>query len=211
MKRTSLGPVWMWVILAFGMLECLPGVSAQSSDSFTIKTVVGTGVAGYNGDGGRGTATQISGVRFITADSEGNVYFSDTGNNRVRKLSVSGIVSTVAGTGRDAYRGDGGPAFAADISRPLGIAVNSSGNLCFVDAGNIHIRKISISGTMTLLTLDRLIYPGTCTSLKSTIGAYVELIEPASSPRSWAKARRATTGTTYLPRRRESQTQWRLL
>jgi len=79
----------------------------------------------------------------VVADAADNFYISDSSNNRIRRVdAVTGLISTVAGTGTPGYSGDGGPATAAMISNPAGIVIDGAGNLYFADAGNHAIRRI---------------------------------------------------------------------
>jgi uncharacterized protein (TIGR03437 family) len=113
-----------------------------------ISTFAGTGVSGYSGDGGPAISAKIGPVAHmgIAADSAGNVYFTDEGNNRVRMVNTAGIISTVAGNGLASFSGDGGPATAAGISNPVDLALDSAGNLYIVDYGNNRIRKVALGG-----------------------------------------------------------------
>ena len=115
-----------------------------------ISTVAGTGVKGFSGDGGPATAAQISGVAHmgLVVDSAGNLYFSDEGNHRVRRVSPSGIINTVAGNGLSSFSGDGGPATAAGLNNPLDLALDSAGNLYIADDGNNRIRKVALGATL---------------------------------------------------------------
>ena len=93
-----------------------------------ISTVAGTGTASYSGDGGVASSATINGPTGIAIDSNGNVYFSDFFNHRVRKITVStGIITTYAGTGSASYSGDGGAASSATLNRPNGLCMDSSG------------------------------------------------------------------------------------
>ena len=85
----------------------------------------------------------------VAVDSAGNLFFSDTNNNRVRKVDTSGNISTVAGTGTDGFNGDGIAATSADLSFPTGIAIDPAGNLFIVDAGNERVRKVDTSGNIS--------------------------------------------------------------
>jgi DNA-binding beta-propeller fold protein YncE len=82
----------------------------------------------------------------VAIDSAGNVYIADTLNNRIRKVS-NGIITTVAGGGSQGL-GDGGPATSAQLSAPIGVAVDSAGNLYIADLNNYRIRKVS-NGVIT--------------------------------------------------------------
>jgi hypothetical protein len=110
-----------------------------------ITTIAGNGIGGYSGDGGPATSAQISWPYGIAVDSSGNLYVADTQNNRIRKVTPEGMITTVAGNGNEGYNGDGGPADSAQIKWPEGIAVDSAGNLYIADTGNNCIRKVTPS------------------------------------------------------------------
>jgi len=108
-----------------------------------ISTVAGTGVFGFSGDGGAATAAQLSYPYGISLDSAGNLYIADLGNQRIRKVdAVTGLISTVAGTGVYGFSGDGGAATAAQLSYPAGISFDSAGNFYIADLSNHRIRKV---------------------------------------------------------------------
>jgi sugar lactone lactonase YvrE len=111
-----------------------------------ITTVAGNGTAGYSGDGGAATSAQISYPYGIALDSSGNLYIADTHNHRIRKVSTSGIITTVAGNGTGGYNGDNISATSAELNAPSGVALDSAGNLYIADLGNSRIRKVSTSG-----------------------------------------------------------------
>ena len=115
----------------------------------TVTTVAGTGERGYGGDGGRAVEAQLNGPIGVAVDADGNLYFSDIGNDRVRRVDTRGIITTVAGTGEEGYSGDGGPSVEAQLSAPRGLAVDSSGNLFIADTGNHAIRRVDTTGTIT--------------------------------------------------------------
>jgi sugar lactone lactonase YvrE len=85
----------------------------------------------------------------LVMDAAGNIFVTDSDNNRVRKISTSGVITTVAGNGQSAYSGDGGPAVNAALYSPLGLALDEAGNLFIADALNGRIRKVSASGIIT--------------------------------------------------------------
>ena len=115
----------------------------------TISTFAGTGTSGYSGDGGPATAAELNTPTGITFDTAGNLFFTDFFNNRVRKISTSGIITTVAGTGVSGYAGDGGPATDAKFSSPSGICFDHFGNLYFTDGSLEGVRKVTPAGIIS--------------------------------------------------------------
>ena len=116
-----------------------------------IETVVGNGIPEYSGDGGPAVQAQISKPRGMAVDTDGNLYFADGGNQVIRKVDPSGIITTIAGNGTAGYSGDLGPAVQAQISGPRDVAMDADGNLCFADAGNYVIRKVDSNGIITTI------------------------------------------------------------
>ena len=113
------------------------------NSSGIINTIVGTGVAGFSGDGGQATVAELFHPTCISFGCQGNLYISDYGNNRIRKVTSSGVISTVAGNGTGAYSGDGGQGTLAEINTPIGIAVDAIGNMYIADASNNRVRKLT--------------------------------------------------------------------
>lgn len=118
-----------------------------------ITTVAGNGVQGFSGDGGPATAAQLFMPRGLAVDAAGNLLIADFGNNRVRRVSTSGIITTVAGNGVPGFSGDGGAATAAQLSLPYAVAVDAAANIVFTDLNNRRVRRVSPSGIVALLTL----------------------------------------------------------
>ncbi|MFI9588329.1 RICIN domain-containing protein [Streptomyces sp. NPDC052236] len=114
-----------------------------------ISTVAGTGAAGFSGDNGPAVSAQLNYPRAVAVDSAGSVYITDTNNHRVRKITTDGKISTVAGAGTAGFSGDDGPATAARLHTPLGVAVDSTGVLHITDHGNHRIRKITTDGKIS--------------------------------------------------------------
>ena len=114
-----------------------------------ITTIVGIGTPGYSGDGGQATIAEIYQPYAIIFDMVGNLYFSDLGNNVIRKVNTAGIITTVAGIGTVGYSGDGGQATAAELNSPNGVEVDAFGNLYIADENNNVVRKVNTVGIIT--------------------------------------------------------------
>jgi sugar lactone lactonase YvrE len=109
----------------------------------TVRTIAGTGTAGNGGDGGPATAADINFPGDLEIGPDGNLYFADTNNSKVRMIDLTtGIITTIAGTGQRGYSGDGGLASTAMLSRPFGVAFDAAGDLYVSDTFNGRIRKI---------------------------------------------------------------------
>ena len=129
----------------------LAAASAQTSADPTITTVAGTGETAYGGDGGAAVEAQLNFPRGVAVDGAGNFYIADTENHRIRKVDPSGVITTIAGTGRRGFGGDGALAVQAGLSSPWGVAVDGAGNLYIADVGNYRIRKVDRSGIITTI------------------------------------------------------------
>lgn len=100
-------------------------LSISNAQSQIITTFAGNGSSGFSGDNGLATAAKIGFPGRIAIDDTANVYFADTYNNRIRKISAAtGIITTVAGTGTAGYNGDGALATASQLNYPFGVAVD---------------------------------------------------------------------------------------
>jgi uncharacterized protein (TIGR03437 family) len=115
-----------------------------------ISTFAGTNCCyGFAGDGGPANAAVLNHPVGLAFDSSGNLYIGDSNNNRIRMVSPSGIITTVAGNGNPGSAGDGGPAINAELNSPFGIAFDPYGNLYIADGGNNRIRVLMTNGTIT--------------------------------------------------------------
>jgi len=118
----------------------------------TIQTVAGNNAPGYFGDNGLATNAELSQPYGVAVDGAGNIYLSDSANNRVRVVNhATGNITTYAGTGFNTYGGDGGPAVNASIYRPYGLAVDAAGNLYIADNGNSRVRRVGTDGKITTI------------------------------------------------------------
>jgi trimeric autotransporter adhesin len=116
-----------------------------------ITTVAGNGTQGFSGDGGAATAASLNFPNSIAINSSGELYISDSNNNRIRKVSTEGIITTIAGNGTADFGGDGGQATAASLNRCGDIILDGAGNLIISDRGNHRIRKISTTGIINTI------------------------------------------------------------
>ncbi|HEY3129921.1 MAG TPA: IPT/TIG domain-containing protein [Acidobacteriota bacterium] len=152
-----------------------------------ITTVVGSGQAGFSGDNGPATLAALNGPSGIAVDVVGNLFLADAGNHRIRKVSTSGIITTVAGSGpigegAGGFSGDNGPATAAVLNTPFGVAVDATGNIFIADTGNHRIRKIGTDGIITTVAGNGLAGgsfsgddgPATLAGLAAPIGVVVD-------------------------------------
>jgi sugar lactone lactonase YvrE len=129
-----------------------------------ITTVAGQGTAGYSGDGGLATNAELNNPLAVLADTVGNLYIGDTFNNVVRKVDLTGKITTIAGTGAGAGTGswsladpnggsggDGGPATQAQLNGPNGMALDGNGNLYIADTWNGAVRRVDGTGTISVV------------------------------------------------------------
>src|SRR5258705_1985462 len=98
-----------------------------------ITTLAGTGLAGYSGDNGSAAKAQLNNPYGITRGADGALYICDMENHRIRKVSRDGNITTLAGTGKRGYFGDGGPALKAELNEPYEVRFDKAGNMFFVE------------------------------------------------------------------------------
>gem|GEM_PF-802471 len=122
---------------------CIRKVNAATG---RISTLAGSSTSGFAGDGGPAAGARFADLLGIAADKNGNVFVADVFNNRIRKITAAGTVSTVAGTGTDGYNGDNRAATTANLKMPYDVTVDNSGNLYIADTYNERIRVVNTSG-----------------------------------------------------------------
>jgi sugar lactone lactonase YvrE len=138
-----------------------------------ITTVAGTGERGYSGDGGSATAARFNEPNGIAVDAQGNVYVADSANHAIRRIDRNtGVITTLAGTGRGGYSGDDGPATQARLNAPHHVEIDDDGKLYIEDTGNHCIRMVDSEGIIQTIV-------GTCEPGFSGDGG------PARSARLW--------------------------
>lgn len=108
-----------------------------------IDAIVGTGEAGFSGDGGPAAKARLNQPFDVVYDRDGNLYLSDTGNQRIRRVDAkTGVITTVVGDGSKGFAGDGGPATSAKLDEPYGMAIDGDGTLYFADRLNRRVRRV---------------------------------------------------------------------
>jgi uncharacterized protein (TIGR03437 family) len=140
------GAVWIAEYFGNRVRKLIPGSA--------ILTVAGNGAGGFNGDSLPATSAQLQTPGAAALSPSGDLYIADSGNNRIRKVTASGIITTFAGTGSPGYSGDGGQAASAQLNLPRGIAFDAAGNLYIADTNNNRIRLVTPGGLTTTIAGD---------------------------------------------------------
>jgi len=149
-------------------ISAVPALHAQTG-TWVIDTIAGTDRP--INDGARGFNALIDTPGSVVIDSAGNTIFADSGNHRVRRIGADGYISTIAGTGEPGYSGDGGPAIAATLITPQGLALDSAGNLYVSDYTANVVRKIGTDGIIT--TVAGTGYPGNAGTGGKAVSAFL--------------------------------------
>jgi len=130
--------------------DCINNRVRMVDTNGIITTVAGNGSSTYSGDNSWATNAGLSSPIGVAIDGPGNLLVADAGNSRVRKVNAAtGIITLVAGTGTNAFSGDGGLATNASLNLPAGIAADTSGNIYIADANNFRVRRVDNSGVIT--------------------------------------------------------------
>ena len=137
------------LVISLAMVPLFAGGPVLAA-SGVIETVAGDGTAGFSGDEGPATQASLGNNPWGAGlDATGNLYIADTGNNRIRKVDSAGAIHTVAGNGIAGFSGDGGPAIAASLNGPFGVAVDAAGNIYIADTNNNRIRRVDAKGIIS--------------------------------------------------------------
>jgi hypothetical protein len=137
---------WALLAAAAAVLLWAPAAPAATNNIFSV---AGTGTMGFGGDGGLATAADLSRPADVATTADGGFLIADSNNNRVRRVSPAGIITTAVGTGVPGFGGDGGSATAAQLDNPQAVAVTLDGGFLVADSGNNRIRRVSPAGTIT--------------------------------------------------------------
>lgn len=121
------------------------------SFSQIIGTIAGNGIKGYSGNGGLALSAELNNPQAVAMDNSGNLYIADSPNNVVRKVSISGVITLIAGNGTAHYSGDNGLATKASLNMPSSICFDISGNLYIADYLNNVVRKVNTSGIISTI------------------------------------------------------------
>lgn len=164
----------------------------------SLVTIAGAVGGGFSGDGGQAALAAVRSPRGLAIDAIGNLHFSDAGNHRIRTISTSGVIATIAGTGINGFGGDGGPAVSGNLALPQQIAVDAAGNLLVSDYYNGRIRRIVIQDSTSvppsLSINDVAITEGDAGSKQATFT--ISLDSPSANPVFFGV--RAESGTAAI-------------
>lgn len=116
-----------------------------------ITTVAGMGQAGFSGDGGPATLARLNLPFYAVTSGDGGILVADTANQRIRRISPAGTITTAAGTGAAGYGGDGGPATSAPLNNPHSLVAAPGGGFLVADTSNNRVRVVDVSGIITTL------------------------------------------------------------
>ena len=136
-------------VLLTGGADERAALAPPDPDTSTVETIAGTRMAGFSGDGGPAVQAELNDPGEMAFDAMGNLYFTDFGNDRIRKIDPSGVITTIAGTGGPGPSGDGGPAAEAALVSPITPSVDAAGNLYFAEFSFGTVRKIDSDGVIT--------------------------------------------------------------
>jgi len=167
-----------------------------------IKTIAGTGVSGYNGDDRPALGAQIAAGGFMTTDSDGNLYFADILNHRIRKITIStGSITTIAGNGTPGTFGDGGDPASLQIFLPTDVALDANGVIYIADWGNYRIRKIQPTGGFrTVSSVSAASFLGDALAPESIAAAFGQNLAVSERPANSQPLPTSLNGTTVRVR-----------
>ena len=142
------------------VIRMITAAGSSLTTNSLITTVAGNGTAGSGGDAGLAIHSSLSGPQGVTISPAGELYIADTKNHQIRKVSFSGVITTVAGNGATSgngngtYSGDGGPAISAGLNAPFAVAFDTVGNMYIPDSANNVIREVNTGGAISTFAGD---------------------------------------------------------
>jgi streptogramin lyase len=139
---TKIPQVIVVAATTISLVVCARAASPAAAPAWTVANLAGTGVAGRSGDGGPAVSAQLNQPFGLARGPDSALYVCDCENHQIRKIARDGTISTFAGTGNRGYRGDGGPATAADLNEPYEVRFDRRGNVFFVEMGNNVVRRV---------------------------------------------------------------------
>ncbi|HVY71322.1 MAG TPA: hypothetical protein VHH73_15425, partial [Verrucomicrobiae bacterium] len=131
-RRAGLDCLWLFLL-------CMALIS--SAGEWVTRTIAGTGQPGYSGDAGPAAAAQLNNPYGLVKASDGALYICDMENQVIRRIGPDGVITTVAGSGKRGYSGDGGPATRAELNEPYEVRLDATDNLYFVEMKNAVVRR----------------------------------------------------------------------
>ena len=126
-----------------------PSAVALSGTGFGPGDIMAFAGGGTGGDGGPAVQASLNAPEGVAVDAKGNLYIADQRNHRIRRVGPDGVITTFAGTGREGFSGDGGPAVQASLNAPFGVAVDANGVVYIADQRNDRIRRVGPDGIIT--------------------------------------------------------------
>lgn len=136
-------------IYKFAFVALVSSLQTFAAHGQYMSTFAGTGTLGYSGDGGQASNAKLNAMTGMAVDGSGNIYIADNENNVVRRVDITGTITTFAGTGVSGYTGDGGLATAAKLNKPMAVATDATGNVYIADNGNHVIRVVNVFGVIS--------------------------------------------------------------
>lgn len=141
-----------WTVTMLLVISFLPSFAKGAEKPWGIATLAGNGAAGYTGDRGPATKAQLANPYGVTRGPDGAHYFCEVDNHIIRRIALDGTITTVVGTGRRGYSGDGGPALQATLNEPYEVRFDKLGRMLWVEMKNHLVRRLDVR-TRTVSTV----------------------------------------------------------
>jgi DNA-binding beta-propeller fold protein YncE len=148
-----------WITTLLIAISSLPSFAQSAEKRWSIATLAGNGAAGYTGDNGPAAKAQLDNPYGVTRGPNRALYICEVDNHVIRRIALDGLITTVAGTGRRGYSGDGGPALQATLNEPYEVRFDKSGHMLWVEMKNHLVRRLD-ARTRTISTMAGTGQPG---------------------------------------------------